>query len=137
MSARKSTGPDMSGLNDLQRAIDARKKADQAHPEHGKDLDDDATASLPHDAATDTENTAPTRGRRAGKTTKTAKPRVLSARAMTVRMDPGEADEIDRFVLDLRDETGQRLDKADVVRELIRLARHDPAVRRKLAARLR
>jgi len=55
---------------------------------------------------------------------------------MTVRMDPGEADEVDQFVLDLRGETGQRLDKADVVRELIRLAQEDHTVRRKLTKRL-
>lgn len=73
----------------------------------------------------------------AGPAAPTGKPSVTTARAMTVRMDPGEADDVDRFVLDLRDESGQRLDKADVVRELIRLARFDPAVRRKLIRRLR
>lgn len=64
------------------------------------------------------------------------KPATVTARAMTVRMDPEEADEVDQFVLDLRAEAGRHFDKADMVRELIRLARSDLAVRRKLAKRL-
>jgi hypothetical protein len=55
---------------------------------------------------------------------------------MTVRVDRDEASAIDRLILELRDETGRRLDKAEVVRELLRLAQYDPAIRRKLVRRL-
>lgn len=83
---------------------------------------------------------APSTPTRRTRTTATAtaggKPSTVTARAMTVRMDPDEADEVDQFVLDLRAEAGRHFDKADLVRELIRLAREDTAVRRKLAKRL-
>lgn len=57
---------------------------------------------------------------------------------MTVRVDPEEAAEVDSFVLSLRVEAGlKKLDKAEVIRELLRLAReHDPT-HRALVRRLR
>ena len=64
-------------------------------------------------------------------------PAVKDAVAHTVRLDPDEATEVDLFVLTLRDDARRtRLDKAEVYRELIRLAREDPAVRKKLLRRL-
>jgi hypothetical protein len=63
---------------------------------------------------------------------------VKDAVAHTVRLDPEEATEVDLFVLMLRDDSRRtRLDKAEVYRELVRLAREDDAVRRKLLKRIR
>lgn len=65
-------------------------------------------------------------------------PAVKDAVAHTVRLEPEEASDVDRFVLGLRDDARRtRLDKAEVYRELIRLAREDDAVRRKLLRRLK
>lgn len=55
----------------------------------------------------------------------------------TVRFSPEEAAEVDQFVLDLRVETVERLDKAELVRELLRLARYHPQTRKTLVKRLR
>jgi hypothetical protein len=65
-------------------------------------------------------------------------PEAASAVPTTVRFDPQESAEVDRFILDLRDETGRtRLDKAEVVRELLRLAREHEPTRRALLKRIR
>ncbi|WP_411073330.1 hypothetical protein [Streptomyces sp. cmx-4-25] len=65
-------------------------------------------------------------------------PAVADAVAHTVRLDPEEATDVDLFVLGLRDDARRtRLDKAEVYRELVRLAREDDAVRRKLLRRLK
>ena len=65
-------------------------------------------------------------------------PAVKDAVAHTVRLDPEEATEVDLFVLTLRDEVRRtRLDKAEVYRELLRLAREDDSVRRKLLRRIK
>jgi hypothetical protein len=143
-AARRTTPPpDMTGVkDDWQRAIQARKRAENPPVDEPEDSDDDATTPRGHDATTDTlrDADAPpavsTRPR-ASKGSRQQAPRVADALAMTVRVDRAEAADIDRLILDLRDETGQRLDKAEVVRELLRLAQHDPAVRRKLVRRLR
>lgn len=138
-AARRTTPPpDMTGVkDDWQRAIQARKRAENPPPDEPEDSGDDATTPRDHDATTGPQQApAATRERARAKESRQA-PRVAEARAMTVRMDPDEADQVDRFVLDLRDETGQRLDKAEVVRELLRLAQHNPAVRRALVKRLR
>ncbi|MFF5639773.1 hypothetical protein [Streptomyces sp. NPDC012825] len=64
-------------------------------------------------------------------------PAVKDAVAHTVRLDPEEATEVDLFVLTLRDDARRtRLDKAEVYRELLRLAREDDTVRRKLLKRI-
>jgi hypothetical protein len=41
----------------------------------------------------------------------------------TVRFDPGESREIDQWILDLWEQIGIRWDKAEVIRELLRMAR--------------
>lgn len=65
-------------------------------------------------------------------------PAVADAVAMTVRVDPDEAAEIDYFILMLRQGLSRgRLDKAEVIRELLRLAMEDEVTARKLAKRLR
>jgi hypothetical protein len=64
-------------------------------------------------------------------------PAVADAIPTTVRFDIEEALEVDRFVMDLRDAAYRRtLDKAEVIRELLRLAREDDTVRRRLLRRL-
>lgn len=136
------TAPDMTGLqDDVQRALALRKQAEQRHPDELEDLDSGVVTPRDHDATTSPqdapETPSPAKARAAKRGAVRKPPNVETARAMTVRMEPDEADDVDRFVLDLRDETGQRLDKAEVVRELLRLAQLNPSVRRALVKRLR
>lgn len=105
-------------------------------PERPAEKAADATAPRGHDAAVSGAEAPARKSPKSAPKGNRSKPAVESSRAMTVRFEPSEADEVDRFVLDLRSESGQHLDKADVVRELIRLAQLDPAVRRKLVRRL-
>ncbi|MFJ8955340.1 hypothetical protein ACIRO1_35150 [Streptomyces sp. NPDC102381] len=56
----------------------------------------------------------------------------------TVRFAPDESLEIDRWILELRARTGIRWDKAEVIRELLRMARtRDGILCDALAARAR
>ncbi|WP_153466755.1 hypothetical protein [Streptomyces kaniharaensis] len=57
--------------------------------------------------------------------------------ALTVRVDPAEATEVDLFQVMLREETGQRVDKAELIRELLLLAREHGPTRRALVQRLK
>ncbi|GAA2523109.1 hypothetical protein [Streptomyces longisporus] len=50
-------------------------------------------------------------------------PKADGAIPTTVRFDPGESHEVDRWLLELRAQTGIRWDKAEVIRELLRMAR--------------
>ncbi|MGA5454877.1 hypothetical protein ACPCVO_50885 [Streptomyces umbrinus] len=50
-------------------------------------------------------------------------PKAGGAIPTTVRFDPGESHENDRWILELREQTGIRWDKAEVIRELLRMAR--------------
>jgi len=63
-------------------------------------------------------------------------PPAAGSSATTVRFSPEEALEIDEWLLALRKETGQKLDKGEVIRELLRLARYHPETRRTLVRRL-
>ncbi|MET8630867.1 hypothetical protein ABZW30_45520 [Kitasatospora sp. NPDC004669] len=63
-------------------------------------------------------------------------PRAAGAVALTVRVDPAEATEVDLFQVVLREETGHRVDKAELVRELLLLARTHGPTRRALVRRL-
>ncbi|MEV0981977.1 hypothetical protein [Streptomyces sp. NPDC049915] len=57
---------------------------------------------------------------------------------LTVRFDPSESLEIDRWILGLRTQTGIGWDKAEVVRELLRMAgTPDSILRDALTARAR
>lgn len=121
MSAAKGTKPDMGGLgDDWKRYEDLRKKADKPTPDPGGD----ATSRRP--GITSTKRG----GRRQA-------PAVADAVPLTVRVDPEEAIEVDQLILELRQEVGSRLTKAEVIRELLRMAHeHDPT-RRTLVKRLR
>ncbi|MGW1365234.1 hypothetical protein ACWCQP_48810 [Streptomyces chartreusis] len=65
-------------------------------------------------------------------------PAAADAIPTTVRFDPEEASEVDRFVLELRDDAARRnLDKAEVIRELLRMAREHEPTKKALLRRLR
>ncbi|WP_329449417.1 hypothetical protein OG906_43470 (plasmid) [Streptomyces sp. NBC_01426] len=64
-------------------------------------------------------------------------PAAADAVPTTVRFDPEEASEIDWFVLELRADARRRtLDKSEVIRELLRLAREHPPTKKALLKRL-
>jgi len=98
---------------------------------------DQAPAQAPAPAAEETKVPAPPRaatkrrpsGRRPA-------PAVSDAVALTVRLEPGEALDVDRWMVELRWQTGQRLDKSEVIRELLRMAREQPQTQRSLVRRL-
>ncbi|WP_224283470.1 hypothetical protein [Streptomyces sp. LS1784] len=82
-------------------------------------------------ATTDTEPTPHPRGGRR------PAPAAADAVALTVRVDPEEASEIDRWLLALRyDARRTRLDKSEAIRELLRLARDHEPTRKALLKRL-
>ncbi|MFJ4276115.1 hypothetical protein ACIP29_36865 [Streptomyces coelicoflavus] len=63
-------------------------------------------------------------------------PKAEGAIPTTVRFDPAESLEIDQWILELRTQTGIRWDKAEVIRELLRMARTpDGILRDALTAR--
>ncbi|MFF7013228.1 hypothetical protein ACFY9Y_35040 [Streptomyces fimicarius] len=65
-------------------------------------------------------------------------PAAADAVPTTIRFDPEESSEVDFFVLELRDDAGRRaLDKAEVIRELLRLAREHEPTKKALLRRLR
>ncbi|MFC9266093.1 hypothetical protein ACFT25_40515 [Streptomyces hydrogenans] len=69
---------------------------------------------------------------------RSAPPAAADAIPTTIRFDPEEAAAIDLWVLALREEAGRRqLDKAEVFRELTRLAREHEPTHKALMRRLR
>lgn len=66
-------------------------------------------------------------------------PRTADAVPTTIRFDPQESTDVDRWLLELRLEAGLRqLDKAEVIRELVRMAMFpDGVIRHALLHRLR
>ncbi|MDX2695944.1 hypothetical protein [Streptomyces ipomoeae] len=139
--------PDMGGLtNDWKRLQDLRreeaaKDRDQAQGAGGDVAGSgapDVTEGQEHEH--DQEQRPGRRPSRPGRTRGGRRPPPAAADAVptTVRFDPEEASLVDRFILELRDDAARRtLDKAEVIRELLRLAReHDPT-RRALLRRLR
>lgn len=88
----------------------------------------------------DQEEREPRRPSRPGRTRGGRRPPPAAADAIptTVRFDEEEAREISRFVLELQDAAGRRtLDKAEVIRELLRQAREHEPTRKALLRRLR
>ncbi|WP_151775806.1 hypothetical protein [Streptomyces abyssomicinicus] len=74
---------------------------------------------------------------RARRRTRRPPSRAADAVALTVRFDPEESDEVDDFLREVRREARlRRLDKADLVRELLRLAREHESTRKALIRRL-
>ncbi|MFD5223910.1 MULTISPECIES: hypothetical protein [Streptomyces] len=88
----------------------------------------------------DQEHEPPTTPPRPGRTRGGRRPPPAAADAIptTIRFDPEESAEVDQFVLELRLAAQRRnLDKAEVFREVLRLAREHEATRRALLRRLR
>ncbi|MFE2729441.1 hypothetical protein [Kitasatospora sp. NPDC059327] len=68
---------------------------------------------------------------------KRPEPETCTAVALTVRVERDEAAAIDRWIIDLRDDTHRtQLDKSEVIRELLALARAHEPTRRALLKRL-
>ncbi|MGR3939434.1 hypothetical protein [Streptomyces sp. BRA346] len=130
MTARHPTPPpDMSGLNnDWKRLQDLRKDQPTANGYEDQDGDDAQ------------EELKPRRAPRPGRSRGGRRPPPAAADAVptTVRFDPEEASEVDFFILELREDARRRtLDKAEVIRELLRLAREHEPTKRALMRRLR
>jgi len=141
----------MSGLSgDWQRLQKLREESDQ-RPGQGQDPDRDATTSQDHDVTDDGRGQEhadvqadrpadpepqPRVDRRTGG--RRPAPRAADAVALTVRFDPEESDDVDDFLREVRRAAGlRRLDKAEAVRELLRLAREHEPTRKALIRRLR
>ncbi|MFD8822099.1 hypothetical protein ACFV1C_07045 [Streptomyces sp. NPDC059605] len=151
MTASRVSPPDMSGLTgDWQRLKDMRSASDQ-RPDQGQGPDRDATTSRDHDVTGDGQDqehveveedgpAAPEPEPRARRRTggRRPAPRAADAVALTVRFEPEEADDVDDFLREVRRVAGlRRLDKAEAVRELLRLAREHEPTRKALIRRLR
>ncbi|MET9183282.1 hypothetical protein ABZX88_34485 [Kitasatospora aureofaciens] len=96
-----------------------------------------ATTSSGHGAAGPRRRGAAGEAEQRGAKVRRAAPRAAGAVALTVRFDPDEAIEVDASILSLRVEGGLRtVDKAEVVRELLRMVREHPGVRQELLHRL-
>ncbi|MFD3431389.1 hypothetical protein, partial [Nocardia fluminea] len=122
-ATKKSAAPNMGGVtDDWARTQAAKKRAE----EEAKRRAAEQAAGGPAEEE-DQEHEEPTgrRPSRPGRSRGGWRPAPAAADAVptTVRFDPEEASEVDFFVLELRDDAGRRsLDKAEVIRELLRLA---------------
>ncbi|MFF2902834.1 hypothetical protein [Streptomyces sp. NPDC057966] len=131
-AARKDTpAPDMGGLSqDWERLRSLRRGERQEDGDRDQEQHDDQ----------DPEQRPARRKSPPGRSRGGRRPPPAAADAVptTVRFDPEESSQIDRFVLELRDDAGRRaLDKAEVVRELIRMGMEHEPTRRALLKRLR
>ncbi len=84
---------------------------------------------------------APTGAARFGQVATTLRPAaaptaVAAQRKYTVLLEAASADAFDEALLDLRRRTGKRVDKSQVVRELLALLAEDTALRKEVADRL-
>jgi hypothetical protein len=117
----------------------ARQRASQARAAFARVGTAPATPAGPAEPATDGErNGAETpRARDVTASRRRGAPSVAGAVAFTVRFDPDEALQDDELVLALRRELRRsRLDKAEVVRTLLRAARSREDVRQALLEEL-
>jgi hypothetical protein len=136
VNARQSTPPpDLGGLGgDFERLRKLREEQDQ------KQGQDPEQGTGPGDGNEDQEERPARRSPRPGRSRGGRRPPPAAADAVptTVRFDPEEASEVDFFILELRDDAGRRnLDKAEVIREVLRLAREHEPTRKALLRRLR
>lgn len=135
--------PDMGGLTgDWKRLQDMRREEAAKDRDQAQGTGGDVVASGASDATeVQADEPPPARRRsRPGRSRGGKRPPPATADAVptTVRFDPEEAREISRFVLGLQDDADRRtLDKAEVIRELLRLAREHEPTRRALLRRLR
>ncbi|MFF8996198.1 hypothetical protein ACF09H_41020 [Streptomyces sp. NPDC014983] len=132
-AARHSTPPpDLGGLGqDFERLKKLREEQrHQPEPTPQSEKPDADQEQQP------TRRKPPTPGRTRGG--RRPPPAAADAVPTTVRFDPEEAAELDFFVLELREDAGRRtLDKAEVIREALRLAREHEPTKRALLKRLR
>ncbi|WP_327180474.1 hypothetical protein OG599_35405 (plasmid) [Streptomyces sp. NBC_01335] len=131
-AARQPTPPpDMGGVSGDWEKLKKLRRGEKTEPEQNGDQEQ-----------RDVDQEQP-RGRRKsppGRSRGGRRPPPAAADAVptTVRFDPEESSQIDRFVLELRDDAGRRaLDKAEVVRELIRMGMEHEPTRKALLRRLR
>lgn len=132
-AARKDTpAPDMGGLGqDWERLKNLRR---------GDRQEGDGQDQEQHDDQDQQERPAARRKSPPGRSRGGRRPPPAAADAVptTVRFDPEESSQIDRFVLELRDDAGRRaLDKSEVVRELIRMGMEHEPTRKALLKRIR
>lgn len=132
MSAARATPPppDMRGLSGDWEKLKNLRHGEETPPGNERERGE----------GRDQEQAHGRRQSRPGRTRGGRKPPPAAADAIptTVRFDPEESSLIDRFVLELRDDAGRRaLDKAEVVRELIRMGMEHEPTRRALLRRLR
>jgi hypothetical protein len=141
----------MSGLTgDWQRLKDMRAASDQ-RADQAQEPDGDATTSRDHDVTDGGQDQKHDEVQEEGPSDQEPRPqahrrtaarrpapRAADAVALTVRFDPEESDDVDDFLREVRREAGlRRLDKAEAVRELLRLAREHEPTRKALIRRLR
>ncbi|MFD4263801.1 hypothetical protein ACFWR9_40920 [Streptomyces sp. NPDC058534] len=142
-ASRKPTPPpDMGGLtDDWKRLKELRDRETEKDRDQDQGANHDATASGAPDATSNREQEPAVRPRsRPGRSRGGRRPPPAAADAVptTVRFDEEEAREVSRFVLELQDDAGRRtLDKAEVIREVLRLAREHEPTRKALLRRLR
>ncbi|WP_328565268.1 hypothetical protein [Streptomyces coelicoflavus] len=157
MTASRVPAPDMTGLTDDWQRLKSLRDASDQRPDQESDPVGDATTPRDHDATTARDHDAtgdgqdqehddvqedgpadpePRARRRTGG--RRPAPRAADAVALTVRFEPEESDEVDDFLREIRRAAGRRrLDKAEAVRELLRLAREHEPTRKALVRRLR
>lgn len=142
-SRKPISAPDMGGLkDDWSKLTELRRREAEKDRDQDQSAGSDAMAPGAPDATTEAqeEEPSPRPRTRPGRSRGGRRPPPAAADAVptTVRFDPEEANEISRFVLDLQDAAGRRtLDKAEVIRELLRLAREHEPTRKALLRRLR
>ncbi|OYP09991.1 hypothetical protein CFC35_41995 [Streptomyces sp. FBKL.4005] len=133
----------MGGLTgDWERLKQLRDREARKDQDQGQGAAGDAAAPERPEATGEGQEEAPSaRPRpRAGRTRGGRRPPPAAADAVptTIRFDPEEARAVDRFVLELADQAARRtLDKAEVFRELVRLAQEHEPTRKQLLKRLK
>jgi hypothetical protein len=133
MSAARSATPppDMGDFSDQVKKLKNLRRGEK--PEPGQN-DDQEHAEVDQGKPGGRRQSPPGRSRGG----RLPPPAAADAVPTTVRFDPEESSRIDRFVLELRDDAGRRaLDKAEVVRELIRMGMEHEPTRKALLRRLR
>ncbi|MCL7370415.1 hypothetical protein [Streptomyces ardesiacus] len=157
MTASRVPAPDMTGLTDDWQRLKSLRDASDRRPDQESDPESDATTPRRHETTTARDHDATDDGQdqehadvqedgpgdpepRARRRTggRRPAPRAADAVALTVRFEPQESDEVDDFLREIRRAAGRRrLDKAEAVRELLRLAREHEPTRKALIRRLR
>lgn len=132
--------PDMGGLNDDWKRLQELRRLEREQEEAAAREAEAAGAPASTEADTEADEPAPPPRSRPGRSRggRRPPPEASSAVPTTIRFDPDEAGQIDRFILELRSDARRtQLDKAEVFRELIRMAQEHEPTRKALLRRLR